>query len=338
MTLVSGVRSKALRVLPGTMKPALTLEQQLERSLHQVRAKKVRMSEQQAIVKAEQQSRMAAAVVVHGDLSAMNEGQLATYYVELCRTLDLNPLTRPFTLLKLNGKLIYYANKDCSDQLRKRDKVSVRIVGRETVGDLLIVTAEASMPDGRVDQAIGALSVGALKGENLANAMMKCETKAKRRVTLSICGLGMLDEEEVASAQLEGDRQDTGGAWSSHDVSPDANPQGVDREAYARAMATMRDCDKAVFDPGCTWETLQHWRGIMGSKGAPSELGKEMSAMYRGDLSEGERKDLSALWNRVDRKLTALEGKLKAPSVEANFVDEPETDAFSPGREPGEEG
>jgi hypothetical protein len=28
--------------------------------------------------------------------------------------------------------------------------------------------------------------------------MMKAETKAKRRVTLSICGLGMLDETEVA--------------------------------------------------------------------------------------------------------------------------------------------
>jgi hypothetical protein len=28
---------------------------------------------------------------------------------------------------------------------------------------------------------------------------MKCETKAKRRVTLSICGLGMLDETEVDS-------------------------------------------------------------------------------------------------------------------------------------------
>jgi hypothetical protein len=28
---------------------------------------------------------------------------------------------------------------------------------------------------------------------------MKCETKAKRRVTLSFCGLGMLDESEVES-------------------------------------------------------------------------------------------------------------------------------------------
>jgi hypothetical protein len=319
------------------LKP-LTLEDQLQRSIAHVRAKKVRMTEQQAIVRIEQQSRMAAAVVVHGDLSAMNETQLATYYVELCRSLDLNPLTRPFTLLKLNGKLIYYANKDCSDQLRKRDKVSVRILSRETVGELLIVTAEAQLPDGRVDQAIGALSVAKLGGEVLANALMKCETKAKRRVTLSICGLGILDEEEVAGAQLDGDRQGTGGAHSAHDASPDANPQAVNRESYKEAMSTMAKCDKAIFDPGCTWETMTHWRGIMGSKGTPSPLGARMSEMYRGDLSEGERKELSALWNRVDRKLTALEGKIKPPAVEASFVDPPDdaTDAFSPERQPGD--
>jgi len=32
---------------------------------------------------------------------------------------------------------------------------------------------------------------------NFGNALMKAVTKAKRRVTLSICGLGMLDETEV---------------------------------------------------------------------------------------------------------------------------------------------
>src|SRR6202008_2665643 len=35
------------------------------------------------------------------------------------------------------------------------------------------------------------------KGEALGNALMKASTKAKRRATLSICGLGMLDETEL---------------------------------------------------------------------------------------------------------------------------------------------
>ena len=37
----------------------------------------------------------------------------------------------------------------------------------------------------------------------LANAFLKSETKAKRRVTLSICGLGLLDESEVDSIPAE---------------------------------------------------------------------------------------------------------------------------------------
>jgi hypothetical protein len=53
------------------------------------------------------------------------------------------------------------------------------------------------LPNGRQDESIGAVNIAGLKGENRANAMMKAETKAKRRVTLSICGLGLLDETEV---------------------------------------------------------------------------------------------------------------------------------------------
>jgi hypothetical protein len=41
------------------------------------------------------------------------------------------------------------------------------------------------------------VSLANLKGDNLANALMKAETKAKRRVTLSIVWLGWLDETEV---------------------------------------------------------------------------------------------------------------------------------------------
>jgi len=43
-----------------------------------------------------------------------------------------------------------------------------------------------------------ALALGTLKGDALANTLMKCETKAKRRVTLSLAGLGWLDETELA--------------------------------------------------------------------------------------------------------------------------------------------
>jgi hypothetical protein len=61
------------------------------------------------------------------------------------------------------------------------------------------VVARACLPDGRCTESIGAVSIINLKGEAYANAVMKAETKAKRRATLDLLGLGVLDESEAES-------------------------------------------------------------------------------------------------------------------------------------------
>jgi hypothetical protein len=137
--------------------------------------------------------------LVGGDLSRLAAPERVAYYNQVCASLDLNPLTKPFAYITLNGKLTLYALKDCTEQLRSKRSVSVQIVAREVVEDIYVVTARATLPSGRCDESIGAVPLGALKGEARANAVMKAETKAKRRVTLSICGLGMLDEMEIDS-------------------------------------------------------------------------------------------------------------------------------------------
>lgn len=139
------------------------------------------------------------AALVQGDLSKLSTEERISYYTRTCESLELNPLTKPFEYLNLNGKLVLYALKGATDQLRKIQNVSVNIVGREQVGDVYVVTARATLPSGRTDESTGAVAIGKTTGEALANLYMKCETKAKRRVTLSICGLGMLDETEVES-------------------------------------------------------------------------------------------------------------------------------------------
>jgi hypothetical protein len=75
----------------------------------------------------------------------------------------------------------------------------VTITARDVVEDCYVVTARAAFPDGRHDESIGAVPIAGLKGESRSNAMMKAETKAKRRVTLSLVGLSTLDESEVDS-------------------------------------------------------------------------------------------------------------------------------------------
>jgi hypothetical protein len=135
-------------------------------------------------------------VLIGGDLSKLTPEQRVNYYKAVCDSVGLNPLTRPFDYITLNGKLTLYAKKDATDQLRKRDGVSITKLEREVVNDICLVTAYAQTVT-RSDASTGAVSIKGLSGDALANAMMKAETKAKRRVTLSICGLGLLDETEV---------------------------------------------------------------------------------------------------------------------------------------------
>ena len=138
-------------------------------------------------------------VLIQGDLSQLSPEQKLSYYLKVCESLGLNPYTKPFDYLKLQGKEILYARKDATDQLRKINGVSVTKIDHEQLGDLYIVTVYAKDKTGRTDSDIGAVNIKGLTGENLANAMLKAMTKAKRRVTLSICGLGMTDDSEVES-------------------------------------------------------------------------------------------------------------------------------------------
>lgn len=136
-------------------------------------------------------------VIINGDLSKLSAEDRIEYYRGVCRSLGLNPLTKPFDYITLNGRLTLYAKRDATDQLRKIHGVSVVITNRERIDDVYVVSAKASTKDGRKDESVGAVNVLNLKGDALANALMKAETKAKRRVTLSIVGLGWLDETEV---------------------------------------------------------------------------------------------------------------------------------------------
>ncbi len=131
------------------------------------------------------------------DLGNLTDQERATHYQQVCDSLGLNSLTRPFEYIKLNGKLTLYAKKDCTEQLRKIHKVSIsQLVGPVIDEGIVVFTAHAKDGNGRTDIATGAASIQG-KGDDRANAIMKAETKAKRRVTLSLCGLGMLDETEV---------------------------------------------------------------------------------------------------------------------------------------------
>jgi len=138
-----------------------------------------------------------SSIVINGDLSKLAPQQKVSYYRQFCERLGLDPLSQPFKLLRLNGKEVMYCDRSGTQQLNKLHNVSHEIKARETVNGCYVVTAQASTPEGRRTESIGAVPIDNLKGDALCNAMMKAETKAKRRATLDLLGLGILDESET---------------------------------------------------------------------------------------------------------------------------------------------
>lgn len=135
-------------------------------------------------------------VVVGGDLGKLSPSQRVAYYAKVCESTGLNPYTKPFEYIRLNGRLTLYARKDATDQLRRIHGVSLDRPTVDYEDDMVIVTITGRSGE-RSDTEIGAVSLAGLKGDAKANAIMKAHTKAKRRLTLSLCGLGWLDETEI---------------------------------------------------------------------------------------------------------------------------------------------
>jgi hypothetical protein len=167
--------------------------------------------------------------LVGNDISKLTTQEKMTFYNKICESVGLNPLTKPFAFLKLQGKEVLYATKDCTEQLRKIHGVSTQIISKQVVGDLFEVHVKARDKTGKEDEDISYLVIKGLSGNDLANAMMKGITKSKRRVTLSICGLGMLDESEIETIENVAPASNPQIQNQFKDVSPEALPPAIDQ-------------------------------------------------------------------------------------------------------------
>lgn len=188
-------------------------------------------------------------VLLKGDIAKLTPDERVTYYNEVCKSMGLNPLTQPFAYITLNGKLQLYALRSCADQLRKINGVTLEIVSRDVADGILTVHVRARLPNGRADEELGAVSFpDTLRGEARANAELKCVTKAKRRATLSICGLGWLDETEVADIPATAKRAVTNGTVP-HDAETGEiipAPRVLKKDHRADYFAMLSELDNAL--------------------------------------------------------------------------------------------
>jgi hypothetical protein len=168
--------------------------------------------------------RVIESLVIRGDLSGLGPADRAKFYVAMCEGLGLNPHAQPFAFLRLNGKEVLYATRGATDQLAAIHKLNREIIDGPKVIDLagtklVYAVCRATHPNGRIETATATVPL-----VDPVNVLMKAETKAKRRATLSILGLGVLDEMELetipANVQEPGGGVDLARASAAREEEP----------------------------------------------------------------------------------------------------------------------
>lgn len=193
---------------------------------------------QQVIPQTKENEELLYKVILENDLARLSPMEKVQHVKNVCLSLNLNPLTKPIQLIKFQGKEIPYFTKDATEQLRKSNNISLSIKDTQLIDDIYLVVVEAKTNDGRSDTSTGAVSLAGLKGADKANAFMKAETKAKRRATLSICGLGMLDESELDGLPQDKPLYNKPAAQ----IANDPEPVEYDHDEFMIAVADINDC------------------------------------------------------------------------------------------------
>lgn len=202
-------------------------------------------------------------VIALGDLSKLEPAERVRYYREVCDSLALNWLTKPFDYLHLNNKLTLYATRAAADQLRRRDAVSIDKPDVRFEEGLCIVSVTARTSDGRTDSELGVVAVEGLKGDARANAILKAITKAKRRVTLSIVGLGWLDETEVDTIRdARRVAVDVRTGEAAEEMST-ANARTVTAEVVAESVDATPEPPSGTLTPEQREDLIGQWRGLL---------------------------------------------------------------------------
>jgi hypothetical protein len=153
----------------------------------------------------------AAAALAHvlgtGDLYQLTNAQRVAHYLNLCRSVGLSPLSRPYQWIAFKESedtpavLTLYFKPTAAAQALRNNHISVHFPRREIVGELFVVEAHGTAPDGR--EGVGTKYVpltgkfGRLKDRRLANALMSAETGALRRLALNMGVASGPDPEEA---------------------------------------------------------------------------------------------------------------------------------------------
>ena len=142
---------------------------------------------------------------LNNDWSGVSDQDKVKYCLALCKSLDIPTPLNPFKFIKLKGKDTLYAPKEAAELLAERNKLSVNITNKylDRDSNIYVVEVRASTRDGRTIDNLAAMSMAGATGEDRCNRMMKCVSKATRRVVFSSVGLSVIDDDDKAAIERD---------------------------------------------------------------------------------------------------------------------------------------
>src|SRR5215467_13587952 len=132
-----------------------------------------------------------------GDLSKFSPDERLRFAQLMCERRGVDVRDGVVQLIRSQGRVVLYWNSLFTDSQRAVLGITIESLTWDIFDNICVARCEMRAADGRRDVDIGAVSVEGLKGVARENAIMKSLTKAKRRTTLSILGMGSSESEDL---------------------------------------------------------------------------------------------------------------------------------------------
>ena len=209
-----------------------------------------------------------------------------------------------FALLALLTALtlpaLAHARGDDTGTLGVGEFASIDLAGTK----LVIAVCRATHPNGRFETATATVPLTAP-----VNVLMKAETKAKRRATLSILGLGLLDEMELETIPAKS--QEPGGGVDLSQAAQRVEPENTDAEPARDDH--HNEAEHPEPPPAEVHPVLEAFYSRVGEIELPGE-GVSVWMKHRAELGPLNPADRENAWKALCKRVEDV-GKMKNAKV-----------------------
>jgi hypothetical protein len=162
------------------------------------------------------QAKDIADFLITGNLASFSKEKQIELMVNICKEVGVSPILRPLQLINFQGKSIWYLSASGAEAIAAKLGIIIETLEEKELTDkcVAMIRVKGTLPNGRTDTATAYLSIGSanlkgevttLKGEAYANAMMKLESKARRRLIVRLAGLKdeyVPEESEIETKEM----------------------------------------------------------------------------------------------------------------------------------------